>query len=194
MLLTFKIIVMLLDSLMRSSAKVKNFLLFCGCWCSQQFETFTFVFGLDISVDSSFGNFIIIIINMTAACGFCPGPLATLALGVGLWWSAGLAEVEYFQYCISFNFISVFHWGSGCRGWYGFGTGRPEYFCVKQQENLLDEHGIQIIWKGKSLIRMFQNMLCRRRTIAVDIIPQYRSYYTLGRGACWLRPAVPKVW
>ena len=22
-------------------------------------------------------------------------------------------------------------------------------------------------------------------------IPQYRSYYTLGRGACWLRPAVP---
>ena len=24
-------------------------------------------------------------------------------------------------------------------------------------------------------------------------IPQYRSYYTLGRGACWLRPAVPKV-
>ena len=25
------------------------------------------------------------------------------------------------------------------------------------------------------------------------LIPQYRSYYTLGRGACWLRPAVPKV-
>ena len=25
-------------------------------------------------------------------------------------------------------------------------------------------------------------------------IPQYRSYYTLGRAACCLRPAVPKVW
>ena len=24
-------------------------------------------------------------------------------------------------------------------------------------------------------------------------IPQYRSYDTHGRGACWLRPAVPKV-
>ena len=27
----------------------------------------------------------------------------------------------------------------------------------------------------------------------VPPIPQYRSYYTLGRGACWLRPAVPKA-
>ena len=24
-------------------------------------------------------------------------------------------------------------------------------------------------------------------------IPQYRSYYTHGRGACWLRPAAPKA-
>ena len=35
---------------------------------------------------------------------------------------------------------------------------------------------------------------CHQLTkIAGGAIPQYRSYYTLGRGACWLRPAVPKV-
>ena len=27
--------------------------------------------------------------------------------------------------------------------------------------------------------------------VSIMPIPQYRSYYTLGRGACWLRPTVP---
>ena len=81
---------------------------------------------------------------MTATCGFCPGPLATLALGVGLWWSAGLAEVEYFWF--SFLLILLVFLVFFIRDQVVVvGTGRPECFCVKQQENLLDEHVIQII-------------------------------------------------
>ena len=38
-----------------------------------------------------------------------------------------------------------------------------------------------------------RRVVSKGKSSGVALIPQYRSYYTLGRGACWLRPAVPKV-
>ena len=63
------------------------------------------------------------------------------------------------------------------------------YMAVKDWQvrvRILILKGIGVCLKSTAILGLFF-------TKVEGGIPQYRSYYTLGRGACWLRPAVPKV-